>query len=137
MARLTITSKATATLDLWLEELMKGALHLGELPLCIEALIHYGYALGRESRQLEVEQLERAVNRLHNLAFESDKERRDRLERLLSQALESASTEQWEQLEQDLTEMAGHQQNSNLVGITSTFGGSNGSTTETRGARAA
>ena len=50
------------------------------------------------------------MNRLHNLAFETDQQRRARLEARLSQALENASAEQWEQLERDLDEMVAQRQ---------------------------
>lgn len=117
MTRRTITAKATATLEGWLEQFMGGDLHFGDLPLAVEAYLHVGYSLGRASRQLEIEQLERAANRLHNLAFETDKDRRARLEARLSQALEVATEEQWDRIEAELYEaLADRQLNTNSIG---------------------
>lgn len=118
MARRRISEAATATLEAWLDELLQGQLSIGELPLAVEAWLHVGYSLGRDSRQQEVADLERAVNRLHNLAFTTEPQRRARLEARLSQALDTADETVWTRIEADLQQMAGRQLNTateNLV----------------------
>lgn len=111
MARRPVSEAADHTLELWLHEVMTGQLSLAELPLSVSAWFFAGEAYGRASRQQEVEDLERQVNRFHNLAFETDKDRRDRIEERLSQALEMSTEEQWDQLEEDLATMAGRRIN--------------------------
>lgn len=105
MTRRTITDAATATLEHWLDQLQQGQLSIGELPLAVEAWLHAGYAFGRESRDAEVAELERTVNRLHNLAFNTDKQQRDAIEVRLAHSLDTASEEVWQRLEQDLRAM--------------------------------
>lgn len=107
MARATVSEVAEKYLNQWAEALTDGSVQLWELPPSVAQYFYLGYNDGRASRQLEVEELERAANRLHNLAYETNKERRDRIEARLSQALEQATTEQWEQLDKDLAVMAG------------------------------
>lgn len=111
MARRRISDTATATLDAWLDQFMRGVLHYGELPSAVEAYLHVGYAHGRESRQPEIDALEREVNRLHFLAFHTPSERRERLLARLDEGLATASEETWQQLEHDLAVMAGQQPN--------------------------
>lgn len=115
MARRRISDTATATLDHWLDQFMRGVLHYGELPSAVEAYLHVGHALGRESRQHEIDQLEREVNRLHVLAFYSPSERREQLLARLDQGLATADEATWDRLEHDLAAMAGQQQNTDLA----------------------
>lgn len=111
MARRRISDTATATLESWLDQLLQGQLSIGELPLAVEAWLHVGHALGRESRQHEIDQLEREVQRLHYLAFMTPGERREQLLARLDHGLATATEEQWQQLEADLAAMAGRQPN--------------------------
>lgn len=109
MARLRISNTATATLESWLDQLLQGQLSIGELPLAVEAWLHVGHALGRESRQHEIDQLEREVQRLHYLAFMTPGERREQLLARLDQGLATADEATWDRLEHDLQQMAGRQ----------------------------
>ena len=107
MARARVSDAAERTLDAWLTGLMEGKIRIQDLPLCVSAWFHAGEAYGRASRDLEVQQLERDVNRWYYLAITTPTQRRDHIERRLSQALEHATVEQWDQLDQDLAVMAG------------------------------
>lgn len=113
MTRRTISNAATATLERWLDDLQGGVLHIGELPLAVEAWLHAGYALGRESRDAEVADLERAVNRWYCYANTTDKERREQLDARLAQALDNAPEKVWDRIEVDLREMRDPQLNTN------------------------
>ena len=75
--------------------------------------LNAGEAYGHAARQPEIDQLERDCNRYYNLAFTTDQQRRDAIERRLSQALEAAPEDVWDRLEADLAEMAGRQVNTN------------------------
>ncbi len=111
MTRRTISNAATATLEQWLNDLQGGVLHIGELPLAVEAWLHAGYALGRESRDAEVAELEQAVNRWYSYANTTDKERREQLDARLAQALDHADETVWARIEEDLSAMRGPQPN--------------------------
>lgn len=113
MARRTISDAATATLEQWLDDLQGGVLHIGELPLAVEAWLHAGYALGRESRDAEVADLERAVNRWYCDANTTDKERREQLDARLARSLDYADETVWARIEEDLSAMRGPQLNTN------------------------
>lgn len=111
MARKTVSDAAERALNTWLDEVMKGQLPIAELPLCVSAWLHAGEAYGRASRQHEIDELEREVNRLHYLAFTTPNERRERLLSRLDQGLTTADEATWDRLEHDLAAMAGRQLN--------------------------
>lgn len=115
MPRRRISDTATATLDHWLDQFMRGVLHYGELPSAVEAYLHVGYAHGRQSRQPEIDALEREVNRLHFLAFHTPGERRERLLARIDEGLATADEATWDRLEHDLQQMAGQQLHTNSI----------------------
>ncbi len=112
MTRQRITEAAERTLNAWLNGLMQGEVLIQDLPLAVSAWFHAGEACGRASRQTEIDDFEREVQRLGYLAFHTPGERRDMLLARLNHGLTTASPEQWDQLEADLHEMAGTQLNS-------------------------
>lgn len=122
MTRRTISSAATATLEQWLDQLQEGALHIGELPLAVEAWLHAGYAMGRESRDAEVAELEHQANRWYYLATVPERDRNARVEARLGHALEVADENTWQRIEQDLHAMRGQQKNSSLGAAAAAIG---------------
>ena len=115
MARVPISREANETLELWLTQLQEGQIQFADLPLSVSAWYFLGLADGRASRQLEVENLEREANRWYYLANTTPTQRRDHIERRLSQALEHATVEQWDQLDQALAAMAGQHKDSEMT----------------------
>lgn len=82
MARRKISNAATATLERWLDGFQQGRLHFGELPLAIEAWLHAGYALGRESRQAEIDRLAHECDVLRMYAYTPKERQREYQKRL-------------------------------------------------------
>lgn len=84
---------------------MQGTIPVWALPPSVAQFVYYGEAIGRASRQPEIDALEAETNRLHALAFETDAQRRERILRRLDRGLAIADEATWDRLEQDLQQM--------------------------------
>lgn len=84
---------------------MQGTIPVWALPPSVAQFVYYGEAIGRASRQDEIDDLTREVNRLGYFAFTTPQQRRDDLERRLAQALDTADESVWTRIEADLNAM--------------------------------
>lgn len=82
MARLTISDTAARHLDRWLDGLMRGDLHLGDLPLPVEAFYNAGWAAAVTYAQEQAREYEHRLDLAH-LAASSPKDRAELLQRRL------------------------------------------------------
>lgn len=96
--RLSISDRAAETLTEWANQLLEGQLSFGQLPLEVEALVHLGYALGRQARQHEIDALEREVNFLHYQLI-PEPERKREIEQRLLERLGRATADDLDQIE--------------------------------------
>ena len=97
--RLNVSEVAEKYLTGWLEAVMTGEIPLWRLPPSVAAFYHAGYAEGRTSRQQEISDLERELNRLHIIAFYPESERKQKLLDRLHNRLDEFSEEEWDRLE--------------------------------------
>lgn len=77
-----ISDVAAHHLDRWLDGLMRGDLHLGDLPLSVEAFYHAGWAAAITYARQQAREYEQRLDLAHLQAY-SPKDRAELLQRRL------------------------------------------------------
>lgn len=82
MPRQAISDTAARHLEKWLDQLVRGDLRLGDLPLPVEAFFHAGWAEGMAHAAEQARQYEHKLDRAYLWAF-TDKDKRAEYQRRL------------------------------------------------------
>lgn len=84
MSRLPVSEVAARHLDKWLDQLMRGVLRLGELPLPVEAFYHAGYLDGMAHAAAQARDYEHKLYLAYIAAY-SPKDRREEYQRRMDE----------------------------------------------------